>query len=94
MMMTLSKIDFDKLPEDDTEIETIVNSLDGEETIALINAARQRQMEPTFQADEREVRLYIMLTRRMRALRETKTRTSASQKANAKPVSAPTLDDI
>lgn len=92
-MMMNNKLDFDNLPED-SEIESIVNSLDGEETIALINAARQRQLEPAFSPSEREVRVGIMLTRRMRALRETKTRTSTSQKAKAAPVSAPGLDDI
>ncbi len=87
------KLDFDNLP-DRIEVESIINSLDSEETSELILIGRRRMLDEKREQTEGEIQAGMMLVRRLRALRETKARTPASQKAKAKVVAAPSLESL
>jgi len=87
------QLDFDNLPATRSEIENIINDLGQEETLELVNAGRKRMLDPDHKPTEMELTAGIMLVRRLRGLRETRTRVS---KAKAAPAGKPalSLDDL
>lgn len=77
-------IDFDNLPTDPQEAETLVNSLDKDNLLATINVGRNRVVQdPDFEPSEMENRVMILLVRRFRALRQKKSGPKAESKAKS-----------
>lgn len=83
--------DYNKLPATRSEIEAMINAMDSEETLAAINEGRKRMLDPNHDPSELEVVAGIMLVRRLRGLRESKTRV---KKAAAAPKAVPSLNDL
>lgn len=98
MSVTLNFDMVDKMPLD--QVEAIINSMDAETTLIHINQARQRLMnDPTFKPSGEELRAGIMLVRRLRSMREQKSKTAtpsaAKTKANLKlQVETSSLDNL
>lgn len=87
-------LDFDNLPTDRMELENIINNLSQEETLELINEGRKRMLTSDHKPSELELTAGIMLVRRLRGLRETKTRTTRATKTASVAKAIPTLDDL
>lgn len=86
----MSLIDFDKLPAVDelSNYEGIIYNMDMDDVLRNIHEARNRTLNnPDFVPSESEVRVGIMLVRRLRSMRETKTRTTKAAKAEKPTVS-------
>ena len=85
-------IDLHNLPSED-EAENIINATPYDDLLQLLNDYRERSLDDNIEQTEDEIRIGIMVVRRLRAMRETKTRV---KKTTAKPkVEAfDSLDDL
>lgn len=84
------KLDFDNLPPH-IEAESIIAQMDIEEVTGALNEGRQRQLGGIEPSDN-EVRIGILLVRRMRMMREN--RGGGRKKASAEPAKALSLGDF
>ncbi len=76
------KLDIQNLPDDRSEIETLVNAMDAEEITAAITEARNFILNAK-EVTEEQAAVGVLLTRRLRALRETRLRTPTKQRKAA-----------
>jgi hypothetical protein len=83
--------DFDNLPESNSELDALINALSPEDVLMYINEGRSRIQDSTTETSEREYYAGILLARRMRTLRETKTRVTKATSPQKKALS---YDDL
>lgn len=91
----MATIDFDKIPEMDmADIEGIIQNMDVDEVLAHINLARTRVLntKEAHELPEKEHAVGILLARRFRAMRETKS--GPKKSAGKKKTEVPSLDDL
>lgn len=81
---------WDKIPDmDPAQIELYINSLDQDQTLTLVNEGRKRADEDR-EVPDSEVRVCLLLVRRLRAFRLD----SGKAKKAEKKANAPTLADL
>ena len=79
MSEILTQEDFEK-----SNIEEIIHGMDGDELMANLHAIRKRFLDdPSYQASEQELAGCILLTRSLRAMRETGKKTTAKKTPKA-----------
>jgi len=86
--------DFHNLPEDNTEIEALIRKLSGDEVLMHLNIARQWATETTDTSDMTKARVGILLTRRLREIRESSRRGGSAKAAPKEPKTVPSLADL
>lgn len=93
MSSSPTTLDWDAIPGMDPDrVEEIINSMNRDDLLLNINVALDRmQQNPNEEVPETVTRAKLLLSRRLRAVREAGNRTKKAEKAAAAPLN---LDDI